>query len=156
MPLELFIYFLLPGGAEGSACSVCGPPAGPQSRVSLRCSSFGTPPQCPPCRRWGRRRRSISQSPHSLAKEALGISRGLRKIRGEQWDRSQVERVKRRLSHHSHTNTHTGDTQVNAQTDALEMTPSAGKLNRNDMVASSSLSLLHRLAARLLKDLYGA
>lgn len=67
-----------------------------------------------------------------------------------------MERVKRRLSHHSHTNTHTGDTQVNAQTDALEMTPSAGKLNRNDMVASSSLSLLHRLAARLLKDLYGA
>lgn len=84
MPLELFIYFLLPGDAEGSACSACGPLAGPRSQVSLPCSSCGTPPRCPPCRRWGRRRRSISRSPHSLGKGALGIYRGLRRIQGEQ------------------------------------------------------------------------
>ena len=97
MPLELFIYFLLPGGAEESVWSVCGPPAGHQSRASLQCSSYGTPPRCQPCRQWGRRLHSILRSLHSLGRGALGISQGLRKMRGQQWDGGQEK--KKTLTH---------------------------------------------------------
>lgn len=97
MPLELFIYFLLPGGAEESACSVYGPLDGPRSLVSWPCSSSGTPPQCQPCRRWGRHPRSIWRSPHSLAKEALGTSPGLREgVSGEEevrWRKQKGDQV---------------------------------------------------------------
>lgn len=122
MPLELFIYFLLPGGAGGSAWSVCEPLAGHQSRASLQCSSCGTPPQCPPCRQWGRRPRSILRSPRSLGKWTQEFSQGLRKT--EKWQRGwgQAKKVKGTLSRiahiralHLHRQTRVSDRQTQRQ-----------------------------------------